>query len=150
MAPPAGLRSPRDAGVTSWRPPNRDVRSRSDPRRRPGGVSATRGLRFGRIVSVESWRGILLPGKRCPLPSLGSMPGPSAGQGMQPERAETRLLIPSPDRRHWLHHCQNNVRHAVREGVLDPRGVDPVRRFLNASRLHGAVAIAQRQLIFGL
>src|SRR5947209_11931770 len=53
----------------------------------------------------------------------------SDGQVRSWEGAETRLLIPSPDRRHWLHHCQNNVRRAVREGVLDPRGVDPDRRF---------------------
>src|SRR5207253_9257999 len=41
----------------------------------------------------------------------------SDGQVRSWEGAETRLLIPSPDRRH--HHCQNNVRRAVREGVLD-------------------------------
>src|SRR5438132_7281434 len=43
----------------------------------------------------------------------------SDGQVRSWEGAETRLLIPSPDRRHWLHHCQNNVRRAVREGVLE-------------------------------
>ena len=70
------------------------------------------------------------------------------GQVCSSEGAETRLLIPSPDRHHWLHHFQNNVRRAVREGVLDPREEDPDRRF--SERESAARRRRHRQLIFGL
>ena len=64
----------------------------------------------------------------------------AAGQVCSQEGVETRLLIPSPDRRHWLHHCQNNVRRAVREASWIPAGWTRTVGFLNASRPHGAVA----------